>query len=176
METVRPFSGEVPRVHASVFVAGSALVIGDVEIGAQSSVWFGTVVRGDVNSIRIGARTNVQDQSVIHVTGQTHPTVLGDDVTVGHRVTLHGCTIGDRCLIGIGSIVLDGARVEPDSMVGAGALVAPGTVIPSGMLALGAPARVKRPLTPEELARLRDSAERYARLAEAYLREGWTGR
>jgi carbonic anhydrase/acetyltransferase-like protein (isoleucine patch superfamily) len=162
-------------VHESVFVAPSALVIGDVEIGEQSSLWFGAVVRGDVNSIRIGARTNVQDHSIIHVHGGSHPTLVGNHVTVGHRVTLHGCTIGDRCLIGIGSIVLDGARVEEDSMVGAGSLVAPGTVIPPRMLALGAPAKVKRPLTADELARLRDSAGRYARLAEAYLREGWTG-
>jgi carbonic anhydrase/acetyltransferase-like protein (isoleucine patch superfamily) len=173
MALLRGYGEKSPRLHESVFAVESAVVVGDVEIGADSSLWFGAVVRGDVNSIRIGARTNVQDQCVVHVTGGTHPTVIGDEVTVGHRVTLHGCTIGDRCLVGIGSIVLDGARVEAESMVAAGSLVAPGTVIPPRVLALGAPARVKRPLTAEELERLRDSADRYARLAESYLREGF---
>ena len=108
------------------------MVVGDVEIGPGSSVWFGAVVRGDVNHVRIGARTNVQDHSILHVTGGTHPTVVGDDVTLGHRVTLHGCTVKDRCLIGIGAVVLDGAVVGEDSMVGAGSLVPPGMVVPPG--------------------------------------------
>jgi carbonic anhydrase/acetyltransferase-like protein (isoleucine patch superfamily) len=150
--------------------------VGDVEIGPGSSVWFGTVVRGDVNHVRIGARTNLQDHTVVHVTSHTHPTVVGDDVTVGHRVTLHGCTVKDRCLVGIGAIVMDGAVVGEDAMVGAGSLVPPGMVVPPGMLALGSPARVKRGLTQEEIAFFRKSAAAYAGYAEAYRREGWAGR
>jgi carbonic anhydrase/acetyltransferase-like protein (isoleucine patch superfamily) len=144
------------------------VVTGDVEIGEGSSVWFQTVIRGDVNFVRVGARTNVQDHSVVHVTSGSHPTVIGDDVTVGHRVVLHGCTVGDRCLVGIGAIVLDGAVLEPESMVGAGALVPPGMVVPSGKLVLGAPAKVRRDLTAEEIASFRSSAERYAGYAAAY--------
>ena len=176
MATIRPFGGKTPRLHPSVFVMESAVVVGDVEIGEESSLWCGAVVRGDVNAIRIGARTNVQDLSVVHVTSHTHPTTIGDDVTVGHRVTLHGCTVHDRCLIGIGAVVLDGAVVGPDAMVGAGSLVPPGMVVPPGTLVLGAPARVKRPLTPDEIAHLRDSAGSYAAYARQYLAEGWTGR
>ncbi|ABS25726.1 gamma carbonic anhydrase family protein [Anaeromyxobacter sp. Fw109-5] len=162
MPIIAPYAGRAPRLHASVFVAENAVVVGDVEVGEGSSIWFGTVVRGDVNHVRIGARTNLQDLTVVHVTTATHPTVIGDDVTVGHRAVLHGCTIRDRCLVGIGAIVMDGAVVGPDAMVGAGALVAPGTVVPPGTLVLGSPAKPRRELTPEELAFLRTSAERYA--------------
>ncbi len=172
MPVLLTYGGKAPRLAPSAFVAEGAVVTGDVEIGDESSIWFGTVVRGDVNHVRIGARTNVQDQSVIHVTGGTHPTVVGDEVTVGHRAVLHGCTIKDRCLIGIGAIVLDGAVVGPDAMVGAGALVPPGMVVPPGKLVLGAPARVKRDLTPEEIASLRTSAARYAGYAATYRRAG----
>jgi len=176
MALIRPWGGKAPRLDETVWVAEGAVVVGDVEIGSRSSLWFGTVVRGDVNAIRIGARTNLQDYAVLHVTGQTHPTVVGDDVTVGHRVTLHGCTIRDRCLIGIGAVVLDGALVGEDAMVGAGALVPPGMVVPPRTLALGAPAKVKRPLSEEEVASLRRSAENYVGYAEQYRREGWLGR
>jgi gamma-carbonic anhydrase len=176
MATIRPFGGKAPKLHDSVFAVEGSVVVGDVEIGEASSLWFGTVVRGDVNFIRIGARTNVQDHAVLHVTGKTHPTIVGDDVTLGHRVTLHGCTIKDRCLIGIGATVMDGAEVGEDAMVGAGALVSPGTIVPPGTLALGAPARVKRDLTAEEIAWFRTSAQNYARLAAQYLAEGWSGR
>jgi carbonic anhydrase/acetyltransferase-like protein (isoleucine patch superfamily) len=176
MALVRSYAGKTPRLHESAFVADGAIVIGDVEIGPESSLWFGAIARGDVNSIRIGARTNVQDYSVIHVTTRTHPTVVGDEVTIGHRVTLHGCTVGDRCLVGIGSIVLDGAVLGEESIVGAGALVAPGTVVPPRTLVMGTPARPKRELRPEELVHLRDSAARYAGYARQYLAEGWSGR
>ncbi len=176
MATIRPFGGKTPKLHESVFAVEGAVVIGDVEIGEGSSVWFGAVVRGDVHAIRIGARTNVQDHAVVHVTGGKHATAIGDDVTIGHRATLHGCTIRDRCLVGIGSTVLDGAVVGEESIVGAGALVPPGMVVPPRTLALGAPARVKRPLTPEELAHFLESSARYAALAAQYLREGWSGR
>lgn len=172
MAIIRPWKGAVPRLHASVFAAEGAVIVGDVEIGEDSSIWFGCVVRGDVNAIRIGARTNVQDQTVIHVTGGTHPTTLGDDVTVGHRVVLHGCTVKDRCLIGIGAVVMDGAVVGPDAMVGAGALVPPGMVVPPGTLVLGSPAKPKRPLSPEELAFLPRSAANYVGYAAAYRAEG----
>jgi carbonic anhydrase/acetyltransferase-like protein (isoleucine patch superfamily) len=176
MATIRPHGGKAPRLHPTVFAAESSVVIGDVEIGEGSSVWFGAIVRGDVNSIRIGARTNLQDLTVVHVTSRTHPTVVGDDVTVGHRVVLHGCTVNDRCLVGIGAIVMDGAVVGPESMVGAGALVPPGMVVPPRTLALGSPARVKRDLTAEEIAFLERSARNYARYAEQYRQEGWAAR
>src|SRR5512134_1794737 len=170
------FDGKAPRIAASAFLADGTVVSGDVELGEESSIWFGSVVRGDVNFVRIGARTNVQDQCVVHVTGGTHPTVVGDDVTVGHRVVLHGCTVRDRCLVGIGAIVLDGAVVGPDAMIGAGALVPPGMIVPPGKLVLGAPAKVKRDLTPEEIAYFRTSAANYARYAGQYLQEGWAAR
>ena len=176
MALIRAWGGKAPRLADDVWVADGAVVVGDVEIGPGSSVWFGAVVRGDVNHIRIGARTNVQDYTVIHVTGGTHPTVIGDDVTLGHRVTLHGCTVKDRCLIGIGALVMDGAVVGEDSMVGAGSLVPPGMVVPPGTLALGSPARVKRELTGEEIEFFRKSAGRYADYAAQYRREGWAGR
>lgn len=176
MSIIRPFGGKVPRLHESVTLVGDVTIVGDVEIGEQSSLWFGSVVRGDVNSIRIGARSNVQDLSVIHVTNRTHPTCVGDDVTLGHRVTLHGCTIRNRCLIGIGAVIMDGAVVEDDAMVGAGALVPPGMVVSSGTLALGAPAKVKRKLSPEEVAYFRKSAQNYLAYAEQYRREGWAPR
>jgi carbonic anhydrase/acetyltransferase-like protein (isoleucine patch superfamily) len=173
MDPVAPFRGISPRLHPSVLVMEGGRVIGDVEIGEGSSIWPGAVVRGDVYHVRIGARTNLQDGVVVHVTTDTHATLIGDDVTVGHRAVLHGFTVKERCLIGIGAIVLDGAVVGPDAMVGAGALVTPGTVIPPGTLALGAPARVRRPLTDEEKTGLRESAAHYVELAARYRAEGW---
>jgi carbonic anhydrase/acetyltransferase-like protein (isoleucine patch superfamily) len=168
MSVIVAYGGKTPRVAPTAFLAPGSVVTGDVEIGESSSVWFQTVIRGDVNFVRIGARTNVQDHSVVHVTSGTNPTVIGDDVTIGHRVVLHGCTVKDRCLVGIGAIVLDGAVLEPESMVGAGALVPPGMVVPSGKLVLGAPAKVRRDLTAEEIAFFRNSAERYAGYAASY--------
>jgi gamma-carbonic anhydrase len=172
MALQRTYLGKAPRVDPSVFLAEGSVVVGDVEIGAGSSVWYGTVIRGDVHSVRIGARTNVQDLSMIHVTGGTHPTWIGDDVTIGHRVVLHGCTVKDRCLVGIGAIVLDGAVVEAEAMIGAGALVPPGMVVPSRTLVMGAPARVKRQLGEAEVAMLRGSAQHYVDYAAQYRREG----
>lgn len=168
MPIVEPYGGKAPRLHPTVWVAPDGVVVGDVEIGEGSSVWFGTVVRGDVNRIRIGARTNLQDLTVVHVTSGTHPTVIGDEVTVGHRVVLHGCTVERRALVGIGAIVLDGAVVGEEAMVGAGALVPPGMAVPPRTLVLGSPARVKRALTAEELEGLARSAERYAGYAARY--------
>ncbi len=159
----------MPKVASSAFVEESAQVVGHVEIGEDSSVWFNAVVRGDVNYVRIGARTNIQDGSVLHVTHDTHPTVLEDDVTVGHIVTLHGCTIRSRVLVGMGAIILDGAEVGPDCVIGAGALVTEGKKIPSGWLALGAPARPVRELTPDERAMLLRASENYVKYKNTYL-------
>jgi carbonic anhydrase/acetyltransferase-like protein (isoleucine patch superfamily) len=173
MALVRPLGGKAPRLDPAAFAVEGSVVVGDVEVGAESSLWFGTVLRGDVNAIRVGRRSNLQDQTVVHVTGGTHPTFIGDEVTVGHRVVLHGCTIRDRCLIGIGAIVLDGAVVEAEAMVGAGALVPPGMVVPARTLVLGSPARVKRPLTAAEVEALAVSAQRYVDNAARWRREGW---
>jgi gamma-carbonic anhydrase len=176
MAIIRPFGGKTPTLHPSVLAVEDVVVIGDVDIGPDSSIWFGSVLRGDVHSIRIGARTNVQDLTVVHVSEGTHPTTIGDDVTIGHRVVLHGCTLKDRCLVGIGAIVMDGAVVGEEAMVGAGALVPPGMVVPPRTLVLGAPAKVKRDLTAEEVAYLPRSAAKYAARAKQYLREGWSSR
>ncbi len=162
------YMGKHPRLDDSVFFVNSAEIIGDVKIGAWSSVWFNVVIRGDVNYIRIGARTNIQDGTVIHVDHARYPTVIGDDVTVGHNVTLHGCTIGNRCLIGMGAVVMDGAIIEDDTMIAAGALVAPGTVVTAGTLFMGSPARMKRKLTQKELEHLEKSAQNYLAYAASY--------
>jgi len=165
---IRPFGGKSPQLGESVFVAPSADVIGDVVIGARSSIWYCAVLRGDVESIRVGAETSIQDNAVVHVDSSGYSTVIGDRVTVGHSVVLHGCSIGDDALVGIGSIVLNGAEVGAGAMVGAGSLVTPGTKIPPGMLALGSPARVKRPLTDEEKRHMREVAARYVRLGREH--------
>jgi carbonic anhydrase/acetyltransferase-like protein (isoleucine patch superfamily) len=164
------YGDHTPRVDPRAYVQASAQVVGDVVIGAQSSVWFNVVIRGDVYPIRIGARTNIQDNSTIHVTGGRWATTIGDEVTVGHGVILHGCRVADRCLIGIGAIVLDGAEIESDCLVAAGSLVAPGTRIPSGHLSKGSPAKVARPLRPDELAHLQRSAANYVEHAASYAR------
>lgn len=158
---IRPFGGKAPVLAPDVFVAENATLIGDIEIGPGGSVWYGCVLRADVEKIRIGRNTNVQDLSVLHVNSDGRGTYLGDDVTIGHRVVLHACKVGNRSLIGIGAIVLDGAEIGDDVLVGAGALVPPGAKIPSGMLALGAPARAVRPLTDEEKAFIRGNGARY---------------
>ncbi|KXK00919.1 MAG: carbonic anhydrase/acetyltransferase [Acidobacteria bacterium OLB17] len=165
---IRRFENNEPRIHASAFIAENAEVIGDVEIGEDSSIWFGTVVRGDVNHIRIGARTNIQDNSVIHVTGGTHPTILGDEITAGHRVLLHGCTVENRCLIGMGAILMDGVHVGEECLIGAGSLLTPGTIVPPRSMILGSPARVKRELTEDEIAFLDRSWRNYTELKLRY--------
>ena len=168
--TVLAHHGVTPVLGAGVFVAGNATVIGDTVIGPGSSVWYAATVRGDVNEIRIGARTNIQDGTVIHVTTGGHGTYVGDDVTVGHLAILHACTLEDRVLIGMGACLMDGAVVEHDAMVAAGALLTPGKRVPSGELWAGSPARHKRDLTPEEIADIAHSAVHYAELAASYLR------
>jgi gamma-carbonic anhydrase len=168
---IRPFRGTRPRIHPTAFVEESAQVVGDVIIGAESSVWFNAVVRGDVFYIRIGDRTNIQDGTIVHVTNGTHATILEDEVTVGHNVTLHGCHIGRGCLIGMGSIVMDEVRVGERSLVAAGALVAPGTIIPPRSLVMGVPAKVRRELTEEEVASLDVYWQNYVGYTRVYREE-----
>ncbi len=166
---ILPYRGRWPNIHETAFVAPSADIIGNVEIGPHSSVWFQVVIRGDVNSIKIGTRTNVQDHSILHVTRVAQATaegtgsqlVIGDEVTIGHRVTLHGCRVGNRVLIGMGAIVMDEVEIGDDCIVGAGSLITKGMKVPAGSLVMGSPARVARPLKPEELRFLPKSAENY---------------
>lgn len=165
---IRSFQNLHPKIHETAFVTDDAIIVGDVEIGANSSVWFGSILRGDVNYIRIGARTNVQDGSVLHVSSKTHPTVLEDEITLGHRVTLHGCYIETGCLIGIGAIVLDGARVGANSLVAAGSLVTPNTFVPPRSLVMGSPAKVKRELSDAEVKDLERFWRNYVALGELY--------
>lgn len=166
---IRAFQGTLPKIPKSCFIEETAVVIGDVVMGEECSVWFHAVIRGDVNSIRIGDRTNVQDLSMLHVTHDTHPLVIGSEVTIGHHVVLHGCTIQDRVLVGMGAIVMDGAMIGEGSIVGAGALVTEGTIVPPKSLILGSPAKVKRPVTDKELAWIKESAENYVRYAHTYM-------
>jgi carbonic anhydrase/acetyltransferase-like protein (isoleucine patch superfamily) len=158
---LRPFGPVRPVIDDSAFVDISAQVIGDVTLGAESSIWMNVVVRGDVNTIRIGRRTNIQDGSVVHVMQGTHPTVIGDEVTIGHGAIVHGCTIEDRCLIGMGAIVLNGVRIGSGSIVAAGALVPEGMQVPPGSMVMGMPAKVRRPLTSDESASLGTYAASY---------------
>jgi carbonic anhydrase/acetyltransferase-like protein (isoleucine patch superfamily) len=167
---VHAYEGRWPVLGARVFLAPDAQVAGDVELGEDVSFWFHTVARGDVHWIRIGPRTNVQDGAVLHVSYLTHPLVIGAGVVVGHQAVLHGCTVEDGALIGIGARVLDGAVVEAGAQVGAGAVVAPGHRVAAGHLALGVPARVVRPLSAEESQRIVETAARYVALKEQYRR------
>ena len=162
---IRSFDGKSPQLGKDVFVADGAQVIGDVHLGDGASVWFNSVVRGDVGTIRIGARSNVQDLCTIHVTGGEFDTTIGDDVSIGHRAVLHGCKVGDACLIGIGAVLLDGCEIGEESIIGACALVTPGTKIPPRVLAIGSPARVVRPLTEPEIQFRRMHAAAYVEYA-----------
>ncbi len=155
------YLGKKPQLHESVFVAEGVQVIGDVTVGRDSSLWFNSVIRGDVNYIRIGERTNVQDNSVIHVTYEKFPTVIASNVSVGHAAVIHGCEIGDYCLIGMGAILLDNCKIGEESIVAAGSLVREGFIVPPRSLVAGLPARVVRELKPEELKRLEVSAQHY---------------
>jgi carbonic anhydrase/acetyltransferase-like protein (isoleucine patch superfamily) len=166
---LRGHAGKKPVLGAGVFVAENAAIIGDVVIGDESSIWYATTVRGDVMPIRIGARTSIQDNTVIHVTSDFCGTEIGDDCTIGHSAIIHACTVESFCLIGMGSILLDGARIGTGSLVGAGALVTPGTNIPPGSLVIGSPAKVKRPLNDKEREQIRYGAAHYVELARAYL-------
>jgi carbonic anhydrase/acetyltransferase-like protein (isoleucine patch superfamily) len=165
---IRPYRSILPRIDPSAFVDPSAQIIGDVEMGAESSAWMNVVIRGDVNWIRIGRRTNIQDGSIIHVMRGTHPTVLGDEVTVGHGVILHGCTVGNRCLIGMGAILLNGVEVGESCIVAAGSLLPEGLHVPPRSLVVGHPGKVRRELTDEEVASIASYAERYVGYSKDY--------
>ena len=174
---IRPFQGISPKIDPTAFIAETAVIVGDVEIGAQSSVWYNVVARGDVNFIRIGRRTNIQDLSMLHVTHRKNdadpgaPLIIGDDVTVGHSVTLHGCTIGNGAFIGMQAIVMDKAVIGEGALIGARSLVTEGTVVPPYTLWVGAPAKVKRELTAEEIAWLKKSPQNYVKYALQYIND-----
>jgi carbonic anhydrase/acetyltransferase-like protein (isoleucine patch superfamily) len=160
---LRAFRSISPTVDRSAFIDQSAQVIGDVHVGAESSVWMNVVIRGDVHYIRIGARTNIQDGTIVHVMRDTHPTVIGDDVTIGHGAVVHGSTIEDRCLIGMGAILLNGCRVGTGSIIAAGSLLPEGMVVPPGSMVMGMPAKVRRLLTADEDASIKWYADNYVR-------------
>jgi len=168
---IRSYRGRTPQIPASAYIDPDAVIIGDVTIGEHSSVWPGVVIRGDVNWIRIGARTNIQDGSVLHVMKDTHPLVLGDAVTIGHGVILHGCTIESNVLIGMGSILLNGAKIGSGSIVAAGTLVPEGAIVPPGSLFMGHPGKLRRALTPEDQASIEAYAARYIEYSETYKAE-----
>lgn len=175
--SLKPFKGVTPQAGDKVYIDATSVVIGDAHLGDDCSVWPLTVIRGDVNKIRIGARTNIQDGSVLHVTHphgdnpEGFPVLVGDEVTVGHKVILHGCTIGNRCLIGMGATIMDGAVLEDYVLLGAGSLVSPGKTLESGYLWLGSPARKIRPLSDDERRWIEYSARHYVELKDQYLEE-----
>ena len=168
---IRSYRGRTPQIAATAYIDESAVVIGDVHIGEHSSVWPGVVIRGDVHYIRLGERTNVQDGSVLHVMRDQHPLVLGDNVTVGHGVLLHGCTIESRCLIGMGAIILNGAKIGTGSIIAAGTLVIEGAIVAPGSLFMGHPGKLRRALTPEDQASINNYAQRYVEYKETYREE-----
>jgi acetyltransferase-like isoleucine patch superfamily enzyme len=167
-ERIRTFAAKFPTLACSAYIAPGAVLVGDVHVGEQASVWFQAALRADLNSIYIGARSNVQDGAVIHV-ADAHGTHIGEDVTVGHGAILHACTVGNAVLIGMNAVVLDGAQIGARSIIGANALVTAGTRVPAGSLFLGSPGKVARPLSEEEQAGLTSWAERYVILSQAYL-------
>jgi len=165
---IHSFCGKLPEIHPTVYLVNSAEIIGDVVIGRDSSVWFNTVIRGDVNYIRIGERTNIQDGSVLHVRHETFPLIIGSDVTVGHSAVLHACTIEDKCLIGMGAIVLDNAHIGPYTLIAAGALVKTDMHIAGGVLVAGVPGKIIRDLTADERSMIDESAQNYLGYVQQY--------
>ncbi|MBC8144642.1 MAG: gamma carbonic anhydrase family protein [bacterium] len=170
--TIIPFEGIAPRIHPTVFVASGARIIGDVEIAELASIWFNVVIRGDVHFIKIGRRTNIQDLTMCHVTNKRFPLIIGDDVTVGHSAVLHGATIGDRVLIGMGATVLDNAVIGDESLIAAGTLVREGFQVPNGTLVAGVPGKVVRELSDEERSRIAEGATNYESYVERYRNGG----
>ena len=168
LKTIQSYKGIRPSIADDAFIAPNAYIIGDVKIGAGASIWYGCTLRGDVNNIVIGARTNIQDHTMIHVSSFGHNTEIGDDVTVGHCALLHACTIGKGAFIGMQACVMDGAVVEEGAMVAAGALVPPGKVVPKGQLWAGSPARFMRDLTEKDYEHMKWSVENYVKLSEEY--------
>ncbi|HCI45686.1 MAG TPA: gamma carbonic anhydrase family protein [Rhodospirillaceae bacterium] len=165
---ILPYKGIMPKIHETAFIAENAVIIGDVEIGAGSGVWYGCVLRGDVNVIRVGENSNIQDGTVVHVSSTTQGTYIGNNITIGHMALLHACTLEDGCFIGMKACVMDDATVASGAMVGAGAMVTPRKQVPSGQLWLGSPARYARDLSEQERAYLIESPAHYARLAQTY--------
>lgn len=164
------YNGLSPKIHKTVFVAPGVFLIGDVEVGEESNLWFNSILRGDVNPIRIGKRTNIQDLSLLHTSNGRSPCVIGNEVTAGHRVILHGCEVADRVLIGMGAILMDGVKVGENSIIGAGSLLTENTIIPAGSLAVGSPCRVKRELKEQEIQYIRMSAIHYVEKATNYFK------
>lgn len=171
MAIIKAYRGKYPKIDPTAFVAENAVIIGDVEIGKDCSIWYNVVIRADVNYIRIGDRTNIQDGTIIHVDHKKYPTIIGSNVTIGHKVMIHACTIEDYCLIGMSSTVMDGVVVGRQSIVAAGAVVTPGKVIEPQSLWAGIPAKFVRKLTQEELLWLEKSAENYVKYKDSYLEE-----
>ena len=168
---IRPYRGKLPQIAATAYIDPAAVIIGDVLIGNESSVWPCTVIRGDVHWIRIGKRTNIQDLSMLHVMRDEWPLTMGDDITVGHSVTLHGCKIESRCLIGMGAIILNGAHIGEGSIIAAGTLIPERTLIPAGSLVMGSPGKVKRPLTAAENSSIDEYSRRYVEYKNIYREE-----
>ena len=166
--TIEGFMGQYPEIDETAYLASSAVISGDVRIGADSSIWHNVTLRGDANYITIGTGTNIQDNSCVHIDSSRFPTIIGDYVTIGHTAIIHACTLGDRSFVGMGAIVMDGAVVEPEAMVAAGAMVTPGKRVPTGELWAGRPAKKMRDLTAEERASLQKSADRYIEFGRAY--------
>lgn len=171
MPLILPYKGVMPRIHPSAFIAENAVIVGDVEIGADSSVWYGCTIRGEVNNITIGQRTNIQDHTMIHVSSTTQGTYIGDDVTVGHAALLHACTIGNRVLIGMQACVMDDVSIADDVILAAGALITPGKAVPTRQLWGGRPAKYMRDLSTEDIDFLPFSARRYVGVAKNYIDE-----
>ncbi|MAT39379.1 MAG: gamma carbonic anhydrase family protein [Ectothiorhodospiraceae bacterium] len=169
---IYPYEGKYPNIHPSAFITDNVVIVGDVEIGEQASLWFGTVARGDVHYIKIGARTNVQDNTVLHVTWKKNPLNIGADVTIGHGAMLHGCTVHDAALIGMRSTILDKAVIEPESLIAAGTLVLEKFVVPEGSLVAGVPGRIIRKLSDEERSGIRQSAKNYLHYVDQYKAHG----
>lgn len=168
MPLILPYNGITPTISPEAFIAENAVIIGDVEIGAGSSVWYGCVLRGDVNVIRVGRNTNIQDGTVVHVSGNGQGSYIGDDITIGHMALIHACTLESGCFVGMKACIMDDAKVSSGAMIGAGAMVTPGKQVPSGQLWLGSPARYARDLSEQEAAYLKGSPAHYARLAARY--------
>jgi gamma-carbonic anhydrase len=166
---IRPHHGKTPRVADGAFIAETAVLIGDVDIEAQASIWYGVVLRGDGNRIRVGARTNVQDGTIVHITAERFPTLIGSGITIGHGAIIHACTLEDDSFVGMGATVMDGAVVQSHAMVAAGALVTPGKVVPTGELWSGSPAKKMRDLTEADIAQIHRSCDHYCDLARSFM-------
>lgn len=167
---IRPYKNTLPKIDSTAFIAENAAIIGDVDIGAETSIWYGCVLRGDVNDIKIGKRTNIQDGTVIHTALGIQGTYIGDEVTVGHAAVLHACTIGNKAFIGMQSLIMDEVVIEDEAMVAAGSMVTPRKRIPKHQLWGGRPAKYMRDMTPEEIEYLQTSADRYVSVAQEYLK------